>query len=165
MTTSLLVKAALQLSGIGDDEQITQIEFEDVSGHKFNYTIGTGKPQFIDLGKAFLEDLDGVNKCQPEMKTYDIYHPAWGKMNHECKPLQYEYVKVATLKAANLRDAYRLAQNDFNEEYEKIGVRSTSVGDIIFVRSGIDEGFLIRGTSFEPLDFKTVRIDHQLNEA
>lgn len=62
---------------------------------------------------------------------FSIYHPVGGSMNHDCTPALYMYECVCTLEADSLEEAFRLSQNDFNEEYAKIGVRSTSVGDII----------------------------------
>jgi hypothetical protein len=62
---------------------------------------------------------------------FNIYHPVGGAINHKCERGMYEYEQVATIEAESLLDAYRLAQNDFNDEYSELGYRSTCVGDII----------------------------------
>jgi hypothetical protein len=62
---------------------------------------------------------------------YNIYHPLEGKMNSFCQPAQFEYKRVAEIEAVSLEEAWHLSQNDFNDEYAALNVRSTSVGDII----------------------------------
>lgn len=62
---------------------------------------------------------------------YTIFHPSFGALNTECVPGQFEYEQVAEFEAASLEKAFEQAQNDFNHEYEQLGLRSTSVGDII----------------------------------
>ena len=63
--------------------------------------------------------------------NYQIYHPYGGELNHDCQRGVYEYKQVATVQAYSLPDAFTKAQNDFNPDYEKLGVRSTCIGDII----------------------------------
>lgn len=60
---------------------------------------------------------------------YSIYHPISGKINHDFEPQMYE--KIFQVEAKSLEHAFMLSQNDFNPEYQALGVRSTSIGDII----------------------------------
>lgn len=62
---------------------------------------------------------------------YKIFHPVGGYMNYNYEPMLYMYELVYTVTADSHEDAFRLSQNDFNEEYASMGIRSTSVGDII----------------------------------
>ena len=82
---------------------------------------------------------------------YSIYHPISGSMNHFCEPAQYEYALVFSLEAGNLDEAFKLCQNDFNEEYTKLGIRSTSVGDIIQGQRDYESGtcHLVKGIGFQ----------------
>ena len=59
---------------------------------------------------------------------YSIFHPKDG-MNLDCVP-KMEYKLVAQIEASSLSDAFKKSQN-FNEEYAKLNIRSTSIGDII----------------------------------
>jgi len=43
----------------------------------------------------------------------------------------HNYKEVAQIRAADLNDAWVRSQNDFNDVYAALGIRSTSVGDII----------------------------------
>jgi len=52
-------------------------------------------------------------------------------MNHNCDTNNIIFVEVHSLMAKNLEHAFLNSQNDFNSDYRKKGVRSTSVGDII----------------------------------
>jgi hypothetical protein len=88
------------------------------------------------------------------MKTFEIFHPIDG-MYHEANydngvdVRSYTYQKVAEVQAENIYGVFEVAQN-FNPEYEKNEVRSTSVGDIIrdtsteevIIILGIGERFL-----------------------
>lgn len=62
---------------------------------------------------------------------YIIYHPYGGTLNHACRRGIHEFQRVAIVNANSLEQAYRKGQNDFNEQYASLGLRSTSVGDII----------------------------------
>jgi hypothetical protein len=64
---------------------------------------------------------------------YAIYHPSVNEytINHECKVPLYKYKHVYSVDADSMEEAFRKAQNDFNPEYEALGIRSTSVGDVI----------------------------------
>jgi len=63
---------------------------------------------------------------------YTVYQPLDGFINHKCVRGQFEFRSVFSLNAKSLEDAFRLTQNDFNEEYASLGHRSTCVGDIIY---------------------------------
>ena len=65
------------------------------------------------------------------MRMYTVYQPLDGYINHNCVRGQFEFHVVFSLNAESLEDAFRLTQNDFNEEYASLGHRSTCVGDII----------------------------------
>lgn len=81
---------------------------------------------------------------------YSIFHPLDGVMNHDCQAGLYMYQHVFTLEANSLEEAFKLAQNDFNEQYAALGVRSTSVGDIIQSQADFEanECHLVKGLGF-----------------
>jgi hypothetical protein len=70
MTTQLLRKAAKKIAKLNPGQEVTGIEFEDGSGHKFNYNLDGGPAKFLDLGKEFLE-----NKPDPEFDAGDHIKP------------------------------------------------------------------------------------------
>ena len=79
------------------------------------------------------------------MKTFEIYHPI-GKMNHvaNVESLKtFTYKKVGEVLAENIYAAFKEGQN-FNPSYAILGVRSTSVGDII-KDANTDETNLVLG--------------------
>lgn len=86
------------------------------------------------------------------MKTYTISHPINGKMNHDCVD-SVEYMDICDLSANSLEEAFKLAQNDFNEDYRQGNVRSTSVGDII-IDVEEDKSYLVKGTGFQEIKSK-----------
>ena len=83
--------------------------------------------------------------------VYYIYHPNGGSMNHECTPGLHMYDMVYKLEADSLEEAFKLSQNDFNEQYASKGLRSTSVGDIIMSEEDYDNNRcqLVKGKGFQ----------------
>ena len=83
--------------------------------------------------------------------VYYIYHPNKGSINHECTPMLFMYTMVHKLEANSFEEAFKLSQNDFNEDYAVKGHRSTCVGDIIMSEEDYDNNrcHLIRGTGFQ----------------
>jgi hypothetical protein len=59
------------------------------------------------------------------------------------------YECIGSVEAESIVDAFRLAQNDFNEEYASLGCRSTSVGDII---TDGDNHYMVKGKGFASCD-------------
>lgn len=82
------------------------------------------------------------------VRQFNIYHPFGGILNHDCQRGAYEYQLVATVEAHTLKAAYMLGQNDFNDTYALLGVRSTSVGDII---TDGDLCYFVTGTGFQEI--------------
>ena len=81
------------------------------------------------------------------MNTYFILHPADGSMNHSNGIGGTIFHCVGFVKAMSLEKAFMQGQNDFNADYRKLDVRSTSVGDIILDN---DYNFnLVKGIGFE----------------
>ena len=83
--------------------------------------------------------------------VYYIYHPNGGSMNHDCEPNTFMYTMVHKLEAISLEKAFKLSQNDFNEQYASKGLRSTSVGDIIMSEEDYDNNRcqLVKGKGFQ----------------
>lgn len=65
------------------------------------------------------------------MNAYTIYHPMNGELNPNCETKDVQYESVHLLQTTDLKNVFALTQNDFSAEYKKLGLRSTSVGDII----------------------------------
>lgn len=83
------------------------------------------------------------------MKIFNIYHPIGGQLNTQCKTYAYTYECIGSVEANGIADAFKLAQNDFNEEYASLGRRSTSVGDII---TDGETHYMVKGTGFASCD-------------
>ena len=83
------------------------------------------------------------------MKIFNIYHPIDGQLNTQCKTYEYTYEYVGTVEANGIAEAFKLAQNDFNEEYASLGHRSTSVGDIF---TDGETHYMVKGTGFASCD-------------
>jgi len=83
--------------------------------------------------------------------VYYIYHPKGGSMNHDCVPAQFMYDMVYKLEANSFEEAFKMSQNDFNEDYASKGHRSTSVGDIIMSQEDYDNNrcHLVKGNGFQ----------------
>lgn len=60
---------------------------------------------------------------------YSIYHTFPGYPHNEKVYVQREF--VCNIYTDGLDEAFIRTQNEFNEEYKKLNVRNTSVGDII----------------------------------
>jgi|NOAtaT_7_FD_contig_71_1982652_length_1591_multi_8_in_0_out_0_2 hypothetical protein len=88
--------------------------------------------------------------------NYRILHPVGGTMNHDLERGVFEYEDIWSVEANSLNEAYLLSQNDFSEMYDsgmyaRLGVRSTSVGDIIIEESlhgDFDQHFFVNGLGF-----------------
>lgn len=93
------------------------------------------------------------------MKKFFILHPLNGELNTKASTTAHSFEKIAELTTVDVSHAYYAAQNDFNEEYAKLGKRSTSVGDIIVnVTDGIM--YMVEGSYFSVL----CNHEHLLNE-
>lgn len=84
---------------------------------------------------------------------YAIYHPSLGNyyVPHRSTLTPYYVFKhIYSVDAESLEDAFKQAQNDFNPEYESLGVRSTCVGDIIQSESDFEWGVcqMVANTGF-----------------
>lgn len=96
-----------------------------------------------------------LNKFQ---MIYRIYHPMGGSINHECKPATFMYTLVYKLQAGSLEEAYKMAQNDFNEHYASKGHRSTCVGDVIMSDEDYENNVchLVKGAGFQEVSDRWV---------
>ena len=74
MTPKSLVAAIVVLTQQG--KHVTMIQFEDGSGYKFNYTDGSGDPQFIDMKSDNMTEMvfEAIRdqKEKSEMTTEEI---------------------------------------------------------------------------------------------
>lgn len=62
---------------------------------------------------------------------YTIKHPVGGHLNNDCERGHFQYETICLLDCSSLQEAFEMSQNDFNPDYNLLGKRSTSVGDII----------------------------------
>ena len=91
---------------------------------------------------------------------YKILHPVNGEMNHNCDLASFQYEVVAEVEANSLRDAFYKSQNDFSDEYALLGIRSTSVGDVI----KHDKYFyMVNGIGFSEIAKNLMRYKDELN--
>jgi len=81
------------------------------------------------------------------MKNFKILHPVGGALNHNMERGLYEYEHICSIDALDLKEAFKLSQNDFSERYASLGKRSTSIGDIIIdVRE--EKHYFVAGNGF-----------------
>lgn len=83
-------------------------------------------------------------------KEFGIYHNTNEDTMFQDTPLKEgekrDFKYIGSVLATDINEAWKLAQNDFNEEYAQLGVRSTSIGDMIL--DGNDF-YLVKGIGFE----------------
>lgn len=99
---------------------ISEVVGKPVTTHTTNHEIKSQTP----------ENIGAFEGPQPMLSMFHIYH---------CIEKQYMFTDrerqtrkyVGSVMAKDLDDAFRMAQNDFNEDYRKYKVRSTSIGDLI----------------------------------
>lgn len=71
LTGNLLAKAAKHITRSYGN--VTAIQFEDGSGHKFNYQIDCGKWEFIDLGAEWLRTINvHIDGYKESIKNNDV---------------------------------------------------------------------------------------------
>ena len=107
----------------------------------------------IKSNKITKEELEKKisRPLMPELKReFCIYHNTNEETMFRDNPLKdgekRDFKYIGAVMASSLEEAFILSQNDFNEEYAEIGVRSTSVGDMIL--DGNDF-YLIKMVGFE----------------
>jgi hypothetical protein len=72
-----------------------------------------------------------------------------------------ERTLIGTIEADSFKDAFKMAQNDWNPEYCKFGVRSTSVGDMIRdLQTG--DVYIVQGLGF--LKIEDDQVQPSVNE-
>lgn len=79
---------------------------------------------------------------------YSIYHPLNGALN-TFLDMSVQYELVASVEAEDVLEAFTQAQNDFNDDYSKLHIRSTSVGDIIMSEQA--HAYLLTSTEIQVL--------------
>lgn len=102
---------------------------------------------------VMVQDESVAPKIMPLLKReFGIYHNTNEETMFRDAPLKdgekRDFKYIGTVMATDINEAWKLAQNDFNEEYVQYGVRSTSVGDMIL--DGNDF-YLVKGIGFEYL--------------
>jgi hypothetical protein len=99
-----------------------------------------------DVMLAYSRLMEEVRGIPSDIRDYIVYIPFGGALNHKCERGVYEYVNVHMLDADSLSDVFAKCQNH-NEEYSKLGIRSLSVGDIIYsVKER--EAYMIKGDGY-----------------
>lgn len=86
--------------------------------------------------------------------TFLVYHPLDGQLNTLCEKNKYDYRMIGAVEAYDLQEAFKMTQNDFNEDYSILGHRSTSVGDVL-IQIINDNDFiihLVKPIGFEQID-------------
>lgn len=82
-----------------------------------------------------------------------------GLINHGCKRGQYQYESVGVVDADSIEEAFVKSQN-FDEEWCKLGVRSSCVGDIISVQmegpTVFPKCYMMRGIGYDEVPHTVV---------
>ena len=91
---------------------------------------------------------------------YKILHPVDGKLNTQCDLASFQYEVIVEIEADSLRDAFYRSQNDFSDEYALMGIRSTSVGDIIQHNKTF---YMVNGIGFSEIGKNMLKYRDQLN--
>lgn len=107
------------------------------------------------------------------MKLFFLYHPKGGQLNSFCEKNKHEYEHITVIQAINLQHAFKLSQNDFNEIYADLGVRSTSVGDIFAVKeqptdmtknTNIFTYYIVNNVGFDKIDMSWLQYQHEVSD-
>jgi len=130
-------------------EELNCDDPQEVQGFFEKMTVPQGYFAMVLTGSGYWIEFFEPVQNQQDME-YVIYHPHGGALNHKCERGVYEYNEVGYVTATSLSEAFMKSQNDLCDEssddsYLYLGVRSTSVGDII--RKG-DTYYMITGTGF-----------------
>lgn len=125
-------------------EELNCEDPQEVQGFFEKMTVPQGYFAMVLTGSAYWIEFYEPIQNQQDVE-YVIYHPRGGALNHNCERGVYEYGEVARVDATSLKDAFMKSQNDFNDSYLNLGIRSTSVGDII---RKDDIYYMIAGTGF-----------------
>lgn len=107
------------------------------------------KDEMEDVMLSYSRLMEEIRNSEPKVSDYLVYHPYGGAMNHNCERGTYEYVAVYHTNANSLEDVFVKAQNR-NEHYSQMGIRSTSVGDIIYSVKD-EQAFMVIGRGFAPV--------------
>lgn len=134
-------KITLEIDGISSNDIYITIWDNKVS-------IGTSMKTLGNLKAYFATVVTKLRKS-----TYLIYHPVENVLNHNCEIGVYEYTRVATIETTSKEMAFFKTQID-NEEYSKLGIRSTSVGDVI-VEHGTP--YFVLGTGFKECSVRVLQ--------
>ena len=102
MTPKSLVAAIVVLTQQG--KHVTMIQFEDGSGYKFNYTDGSGNPQFIDMKSDDMTEM-----------VFEAIRDQREKIDMTTEELELEIIKLK-LKLMQTRV---LAENIVKDEYQE----------------------------------------------
>ncbi len=101
------------------------------------------------------------------LRKFSIYHPIEGKVNDRCTH-NYTYEYITSVEATNLVKSYYMAQDKFNPEYEKLGKRNTTTGDLITVDAKL---YMVNGVggfkripSTKPLFQNVMELDEAIIE-
>lgn len=142
-------------------EELNCNDPQEVQGFFEKMTVPQGYFAMVTTSYGYWIDFYEAIQNQQDME-YVIYHPHGGALNLNCERGVYEYTEVGYVTATSLSEAFIKSQNDLCDEsgdsYLYLGVRSTSVGDII--RKG-DIYYMITGTGFVEVPPTVVQyIDH-----
>jgi hypothetical protein len=112
----------------------------DIEDYNDDFDIRTA-----DLDNYEDERVYDEKESTTSLKKYRVYHPALGELNTFCE-LGIKFKEVANVFANSLGDAFRAGQNAFNSEYCTLGLRSTSVGDVIEFNGAY---YMVMSTGFQ----------------
>lgn len=105
----------------------------------------------LTLINAIKRKIDFLIDCPDD--SFVVLHPIDGSLNISCdKDIEYRLVYMSF--ANSLEDVFRSAQNE-NQEYNRYGIRSTCVGDII-VRCNDLNVYIIQDIGFKEVPFSWV---------
>lgn len=121
-------------------KSINTAEIRDIVGkpvvtHTTNHEIKSETPR----------NIGAYEGPKPILCMFHIYHCIDEEdmfTDKEKQPRKY----VGSVMAEDLDDAFKMAQNDFNPEYRKYNVRSTSIGDLIQDDYGF---YMVSGTGMK----------------
>jgi hypothetical protein len=91
----------------------------------------------------FVADI--LKRCYNEKLNefiIQIYHPTL-EMNLLAKTDNRSYYHAAAIDVNNIDMWFMSAQNDFNTDYQKFKIRSTSVGDVVLIQN---KYYIVKGT-------------------
>src|SRR6516164_9115301 len=66
-----------------------------------------------------------------DLRRFNVYHPKGNRLNTQVEFEGFDYEYIGQVLAKNIEESIFASQNFLNPDYQKLGRRSTTIGDVI----------------------------------